>query len=330
MLDIGTFLDDRTNRFKLLIFSLLVISSFSYSFFSSSDAAKLLCFAIFHASVIILPIILFSLLAYKAGIRENFLLLCAGALGSGLIAYINFWLWFANSKIGIFISVSILLVMISFILRNRFFYKKISFFTPLIFLWFFYALFILSIGMAPFGLNDVLSHVATRFSHHLPYDNQLPYILAEQIASGSISIPMTGGWLTSDRPPLQAGYFLATGAVFFKDSALHYQICSTLLQCLWILPLVLILQKRVNNQNVILSVLFVTMFSGFRNLWTPFAELYHHESLSRGKEDTTEKQIRFSSEANHMRKKWGHILVNDPFYNPHLSLIKEDFSYAEF
>jgi hypothetical protein len=116
--------------------------------------------------------------------------------------------------------------------------------------------------MAPFGLNDVLSQVATRFSHPLPYDNQLPFIFAEQITSGRVSIPMTEGWLSSDRPPLQTGYFLATGTSFLKDSALHYQICSTLLQCLWVLPLVLILQKRVINQNAILSVLFVTMFSG--------------------------------------------------------------------
>lgn len=257
------FLLDRNNRLKLLIFCFLVIFSFLYSLFSSSDAAKLLCFSIFHAFVIILPIISFSLLAYKAGIRERILLLCAGALGSGFLAYFNFWFWFVNSKLGIFTSISILLAMIFFIFKNRFLYNKISFFTPLIFLWFFYAFFILSIGMAPFGLNDVLSHVASRFSHPLPYDNQLPYIFAEQITSGKINIPMTGEWLSSDRPPLQTGYFLATGASFLKDSDLHYQICSTLLQCLWILPLIVILQKRGINVNACLSVLIVTMLSGF-------------------------------------------------------------------
>jgi O-antigen biosynthesis protein len=69
---------------------------------------------------------------------------------------------------------------------------------------------------------------------------------------------------------------------------------------------------------------------GYTNLWTPFAELYHHESLSRGLEDTSEKQIRFKSEVKYMKKKWGDKLLNDQFYNPHLTLEKEDFSYEKF
>jgi len=60
--------------------------------------------------------------------------------------------------------------------------------------------------------------------------------------------------------------------------------------------------------------------AGFQIIWTPHAELYHHESASRGYEDTLEKQTRFLNEVNYMSKKWGSMLETDPFYNPNLSL----------
>ncbi|MCT7656483.1 hypothetical protein MBH78_21275 [Oceanimonas sp. NS1] len=66
--------------------------------------------------------------------------------------------------------------------------------------------------------------------------------------------------------------------------------------------------------------------AGYRNLWTPFAELYHHESVSRGAEDNPEKQARFQAEIAYMRKTWGPQLDNDPAYNPNLTLAYEDFS----
>ncbi|MET0109382.1 MAG: glycosyltransferase [Candidatus Thiodiazotropha sp.] len=66
--------------------------------------------------------------------------------------------------------------------------------------------------------------------------------------------------------------------------------------------------------------------AGYYNLWTPYAELYHHESASRGAEDTPEKQKRFSGEAEYMLEKYGPLLQRDPAYNPNLTRIAEDFS----
>ncbi len=60
--------------------------------------------------------------------------------------------------------------------------------------------------------------------------------------------------------------------------------------------------------------------AGFDIVWTPHAELYHHESASRGFEDTLAKQTRFLAETEYMRSKWGSVLGADPFYNPNLSL----------
>nr|WP_284500137.1 glycosyltransferase family 2 protein [Microbulbifer sp. GX H0434] len=68
--------------------------------------------------------------------------------------------------------------------------------------------------------------------------------------------------------------------------------------------------------------------AGYRNLWTPYAELYHHESVSRGADNTMAKRKRAQREAEYMRRRWGDLLDNDPAYNPNLTLVHEDFSLA--
>ena len=67
---------------------------------------------------------------------------------------------------------------------------------------------------------------------------------------------------------------------------------------------------------------------GYRNLWTPYAELYHHESASRGYEDTPEKIERFMKEMRHMQERWRSAMFNDPAYNPNLHAEFKDFSLA--
>lgn len=68
---------------------------------------------------------------------------------------------------------------------------------------------------------------------------------------------------------------------------------------------------------------------GYHNIYTPYAEAYHHESKSRGKEDTPEKVKRFNSEVDLMLEKWGAELLCDPAYNPNLTLSSEDFALAQ-
>jgi GT2 family glycosyltransferase len=64
---------------------------------------------------------------------------------------------------------------------------------------------------------------------------------------------------------------------------------------------------------------------GLLNVWTPFAELYHHESISRGSENTPAKQARFIGEVATMQKRWAHVLKSDPYYSPNLSLDGPNF-----
>lgn len=68
--------------------------------------------------------------------------------------------------------------------------------------------------------------------------------------------------------------------------------------------------------------------AGYLNVWTPFAELYHHESASRGSDDAPEKRRRFLGEVDLMESRWGHVLHRDPAYNPNLALDAMDFRLA--
>jgi O-antigen biosynthesis protein len=67
---------------------------------------------------------------------------------------------------------------------------------------------------------------------------------------------------------------------------------------------------------------------GLRNVYTPYAELLHHESYSRGEEDSPEKKKRFAGEIAYMFRRWGPKLPNDPAYNPNLSLTSLHFELA--
>jgi GT2 family glycosyltransferase len=68
--------------------------------------------------------------------------------------------------------------------------------------------------------------------------------------------------------------------------------------------------------------------AGYRNVWTPYAELYHHESASRGSEDSPEKQARFAAEVHAMKWRWGDQLHDDAAYNPNLTLDQGDYGLA--
>ncbi|MGD7035448.1 glycosyltransferase family 2 protein [Methylotuvimicrobium buryatense] len=60
--------------------------------------------------------------------------------------------------------------------------------------------------------------------------------------------------------------------------------------------------------------------SGKHIVWTPEATLWHKESASRGRDAIPEKQARFEKEKRNLKERWGHLLFEDPFYNPNLNL----------
>ncbi|WP_066409759.1 glycosyltransferase family 2 protein [Bordetella ansorpii] len=68
--------------------------------------------------------------------------------------------------------------------------------------------------------------------------------------------------------------------------------------------------------------------AGLRVVWTPHALLYHHESATRGKDETPAQLRRAKSEIRYMRKRWRREMLHDPFYNPNLNYLQADFSLS--
>lgn len=67
--------------------------------------------------------------------------------------------------------------------------------------------------------------------------------------------------------------------------------------------------------------------AGYLIVWTPFAELYHYESKSRGADEAPEARARFVGEVQRFQTRWAkELAAGDPYYNPNLTLDKEDFS----
>ena len=68
--------------------------------------------------------------------------------------------------------------------------------------------------------------------------------------------------------------------------------------------------------------------TGYRNVWTPFALLYHYELASRGFDTDEASRQRAEREASYMRLAWPDLLGEDPTYNPNLSIDDEAFRLA--
>jgi len=63
------------------------------------------------------------------------------------------------------------------------------------------------------------------------------------------------------------------------------------------------------------------------NIFTPFAELFHFESVSRGSDTTGENAARYDKEAEHFREKWKSVLEKgDPYFNPNFTLTRSDYA----
>jgi hypothetical protein len=68
--------------------------------------------------------------------------------------------------------------------------------------------------------------------------------------------------------------------------------------------------------------------AGYRNVWTPYAEMIHHESATRGYDDAPHQRARVEQECVLMRQRWGDLLRRDPAYSLNLSIEAEDLRLA--
>src|SRR3546814_6725441 len=69
--------------------------------------------------------------------------------------------------------------------------------------------------------------------------------------------------------------------------------------------------------------------AGYRNVFTPHADLFHHEFTTCSYEISCCKNIDFSNELNYMNSQWKEMFSSDPAYSPNLTLEHEDFRSEE-
>ncbi|MBB3258020.1 glycosyltransferase involved in cell wall biosynthesis/SAM-dependent methyltransferase [Paraburkholderia bannensis] len=68
--------------------------------------------------------------------------------------------------------------------------------------------------------------------------------------------------------------------------------------------------------------------AGYDVVYTPFAELYHLESISRGANLSAAQIERDALERAYMMSRWGNVIAHDPFYSPNLTVAAENYGLA--
>ena len=127
-------------------------------------------------------------------------------------------------------------------------------------------------------------------------------------------------------------HFPADSVGYFKRLAVVANYSAITGACLMIQR---VLWEQVNGFDENLKIAFndvdfclKLLQNGFRHVVLPHVTFYHYESKSRGLENTTIKKKRLKQETAYMKKRWGTLLQNDPFYNPNLTQKVEDFRLA--
>jgi len=235
---------------------------------ATGHAAMLVLLVAWHAVLVALPMAAVVLACIHAGLRDAAVLALCGLAGGGLGAFVLFWIWWASPTGGALASVAWIAASAAIVgsMLARLDRDAIAHAAPLgiaTLVWAAYGLFVLALCLAPSGFQAPLEVVQHHFGLALPYDNELPFIFAQQVAKDRVTVPMSLQWLSSDRPPLQTAYFLASGAVLLPRAEVHYQVQATLLQTLWLPGMWLLLRSFRIARGALFAALAASMFSGF-------------------------------------------------------------------
>jgi hypothetical protein len=165
---------------------------------------------------------------------DDLLAFCAAAFALGMLGYAAFWAAWANYALfGVLKIAGLAVLIIHFGVlawrRRLGDYRWLA--EPLLFTFLFF-IAVVTLGFSAGGIVDPATTAQNRFSHQLPQDNILPYIVSIGLKAGRIPSPMAGEWLASDRPPLQTGLYLL---LTLHNHPLGYQIVSSWLQATYLL-----------------------------------------------------------------------------------------------
>ena len=205
--------------------------------------------------------------------RHKLCAVCAAILTvivSAASGYAAFWIYFGSKLAGRIFSFGLLFVAAFVLARSlknsqiRLLIRSMAapfayvFVAGLCYLCFFF------LFSNPFTSRVDLANVRF-FDGVRPGDDLIPYIFAERIYDQQPLKPFCcGDWLSSDRPPLQAGIFLLQRPIRFVGNAgLQYQLLGTALQCLWVCGVWAFLKSIRASDKRIRQVLGFLVFSGF-------------------------------------------------------------------
>jgi hypothetical protein len=240
------------------------------------DAVAILSLTALHFLAMMLWVAVLTALAIWRGTRDVIHAGLIALAGMALPGYFCFWLTLLSPHLGRYFAVATIAVAIVGLplclkrLDGEGLRVLKSLLSPC-FLSGGVALFILSAGFLYGGWNEPIETARVRFSHLLPPDNEIPLLLAEGVRAKQMPRPLTNGWLSSDRPPLQSGIVLSQFPLFhapYREQA--YAIVGALAQSFWIFALWLLLSAFRLASRAVSLVLAACLFSGFVFLNTFF------------------------------------------------------------
>lgn len=205
------------------------------------EALELIGSLTLHLALTAAPGVAAAMLALRLGARSVPLILAVALVVSGLVGILGFWSYYADPSLGkawTFVSLagSIAIGFASWaaIRRERAPFSELR---AALLLWGLASLFVVFLGFLHGGSDEPVSMAASRFSHQLPSDNDVPRFFAVWfVDNGHQGEPpaLGGEWLSSDRPPLQTGYSLSQWALAYSPDGIGYQVQSVALQQLWV------------------------------------------------------------------------------------------------
>jgi len=190
---------------------------------------------------------------------------------SSAFGYLAFWIYLASKPAGQIFSYGLLAASFVGVLfrikqKNAVFFLRSEFIVPLAYT---FCLSLFYLSLLYLFVNPIRAGVDVAnvrfFPETRPGDNIIPFIFAERIYDRAPIRPFCcGDWLSSDRPPLQAGIFLLQRPLRVAGNTfLQYQVLGTLLQCLWVCGIWSFLGTLGVSRRSITQVLGLLAFSGF-------------------------------------------------------------------
>jgi hypothetical protein len=230
----------------------------------------LLCVPLF------LPSIAACMAASYQGVEDLPDLTAIGLVTLGLTGYAAFWFYFSSRIAGTlltFAGLSGSAAVIGYLMISKNRRARVSAARQLVLplaLVVSASVFVASLGLLYGGDDRPLNIACSRFAPPGPPvlggDNVLPKVFADAVYAGHIPKPMIGDWLSSDRPPLEAGNALWVYPlipVIPGDRELAYELLAVVLQCSFLAALWAFLAACGIDRRAMALAIATCFFSGF-------------------------------------------------------------------